>query len=216
MRIVAFTPIRLNSKRLPQKSILILHGKPLVNYAIDVVDKFNFENFIYCSDEDIMKHVDSTHVKFLKRDPKLDDDDVLGKEIYDEFIKQIDADVYILYHVTSPLLTFGYYVLGLDAILNRNFDSAFSVKKTKTFTWMNNDPLNFDLNNIPKTQSITPLYLCTSGFFMFTKEVWIKLHRRIGNKSFMVEVDDIAAIDIDEKSSFKLCEIILKEREIKN
>ena len=49
-----------------------------------------------------------------------------------------------------------------------------------------------------------PIWLETSAFFMFEKEIFTKHNRRIGFNPYIQEVSDIEAIDIDEKKDYEM------------
>ncbi len=223
MKVVALIPIKLNSQRLPHKNILDLSGKPLCTYMTENLLKVKKidEVYVYCSDEEIMDYMPQG-VRFLKRDTYLDGDLVKGQEIYERFIKEVDADVYVLAHVTAPFIKSESISNALDKVLDEDYDSAMSVKKIKTFVWYKGKTLNYSLEDIPRTQDIEPIYYETSAFFIFKKEVFTKLNRRrIGNKPYFQEIDDVEAIDIDYPEDFKFAQTIMnsikneKEEEIK-
>lgn len=222
MKVVAFIPIKLHSERLPHKNILDLGGKPLCYYMpssllnVKGID----EVYVYCSDESIKKYLPSG-IKFLKRDSYYDDNLVKGQEIYESFINKVDADIYILAHATAPFIKTESFQSALDNLLSGDYDSALSVKKIQTFTWYQGKPLNYDLNDIPRTQDIEPIFYETSAFFMFKKEVFTEMgKRRVGEKPYFQEIDDIEAVDIDYPEDFKFAQVIVsnlnkKEEEIK-
>lgn len=222
MKVVAFIPIKLHSERLPHKNILDLGGKPLCYYMTDSLLKVKGidEVYVYCSDESVKKYLPEG-IKFLKRDKYLDGNLVKGQEIYESFINQVDADVYVLAHATAPFIKTESFQNALDNVLNGDYDSALSVKKIKTFIWYKGKTLNYDLKDIPRTQDIEPIYYETSAFFMFKKEVFTEMgKRRIGNKPYFQEIDDIEAVDIDYPDDFKFAQTIIKninnnEEEIK-
>ncbi len=223
MKVVALIPIKLNSQRLPHKNILDLSGKPLCTYMTENLLKVKKidEIYVYCSDEEIMNYMPNG-VKFLKRNEYLDGDLVKGQEIYESFIKEVDADVYILAHVTAPFIKSESISNALDKVLDENYDSAMSVRKIKTFVWYKGETLNYKLEDIPRTQDIEPIYYETSAFFIFKKEVFTEMNkRRIGNKPYFQEIDDVEAIDIDYLEDFKFAQTIMnslknkKEEEIK-
>ena len=212
MKVVALVPIKLNSQRLPHKNILDLGGKPLCYYMTENLININKidTTYVYCSDE-VIKNYMPEGINFLKRDQYLDGDLVKGQEIYERFINQIDADIYVLAHVTAPFIRKETIENALDKVISGEYDSALSVKKVKTFTWYKGKTLNYDLQNIPRTQDIEPIYYETSGFFIFKKEVFTKMgKRRIGNKPYFQEVDDIEAVDIDYPEDFKFAQAIIK------
>lgn len=211
MKIVAFVPIRLNSKRVIGKNLKLLGKKPLMCYILDTLVSVDLidEVYVYCSQEEIIQYLPAG-VKFLKRPEYLDRDETLGKEIYEEFINTVDADVYVLAHTTSPFMKKGTVENALKHIVDGGYDSAFSSEKIQTFTWFNGKPLNYDLKEIPRTQTIEPVYVETSAFFMFKRDVW-KLHKqRIGFNPYFALVDKIEGLDIDWPEDFEFAEKILK------
>lgn len=210
MKTVAFVPIRLNSKRVIGKNLKMLGGKPLMCYILETLASVKTidEVYVYCSNEDVIQYL-PVDVKFLKRPDFLDRDETLGKEIYGEFVKTIDADIYILAHTTSPFMKQETVEKALDKIINGNYDSAFSCEKIQTFTWYKNKPLNYELNDIPRTQTIEPIYVETSAFFMFKKEIWTEHGQRIGFNPYFALVDKIEGVDIDWPEDFEFAEKII-------
>lgn len=211
MKTVAFVPIRLNSKRVAGKNLKMLGDKPLLRYILDVLVEVKRidEVYIYCSDEDIISYLPEG-VRFLKRPKSLDGDETLGKDIYEEFTNTIDADVYILAHSTSPFIKVETIENALNKILDEDYDSAFSAEKIQTFVWYKGKTLNYDLKEIPRTQTIDPIYVETSAFFIFKRDVW-KVHKqRIGFKPYIAVVDKIEGVDIDWPEDFQFAETILQ------
>lgn len=59
MKVVAFVPIRLNSKRVVGKNLKILGDKPLMCYILETLSGINKidEVFVYCSQESIQEYL---------------------------------------------------------------------------------------------------------------------------------------------------------------
>lgn len=211
MKIVALIPIKLNSERVPHKNLLPIGSKPLCYHlpntllSVDGID----EIYVYCSDEKVVNYIPN-EVIFLKRDKKLDDNMTKGKDIYDSFINEVDADIYILAHTTSPFTKKETIQDALNKVIYEGYDSAFTAQRIQTFSWYNGKPINYDLDNIPRTQDIEPIFVETSAFFIFKKELWVKYGRRIGFNPFIKEVDQIEAIEIDTKEQYDFANIIAK------
>ena len=211
MKTVAFVPIRLNSKRVAGKNLKMLGDKPLLRYILDTLVKVERidEVYVYCSSEEIVSYLPEG-VRLLKRPEFLDRDETLGKEIYEEFTKTVDADVYILAHTTSPFMKVETVENALSKILDEGYDSAFSAERVQTFVWYQGKTLNYDLKEIPRTQTIEPVFVETSAFFMFKRDIW-KIHKqRIGFKPYIAEVDKIEGVDIDWPEDFAFAEKILE------
>lgn len=213
MKVVAFVPIRLNSKRVVGKNLKMLGDKPLLQYILDTLASTSSvdEVYVYCSQEEI-KPMLPAGVKFLKRDEWLDRDETLGQEIYDAFTKEVDADVYLLAHTTSPFIKAETIENAVKQVTEGGHDSAFSAQKVQTFAWYKGATLNYNLKEIPRTQTIEPVYFETSAFYIFRKEVWTVAHQRIGEKPYMAIVDPIEGIDIDNPEDFEFAERVLPEK----
>jgi CMP-N-acetylneuraminic acid synthetase len=203
-RVVAFVPIKLNSQRLPNKNILPLADHPLCWYILDTLLKTKGidEVYVYCSNEKVRDYIPDK-VKFLKRDKQLDGDLVKGFDIYDAFIREVNADIYILAHTTSPFIKPETVESALDKMIDGDYDSAFSAQRIQTFAWYNGKPINYDLNDVPRTQDMDPIFVETSAFFMFEKEIFTEHRRRIGFNPYIQEVDSVEAVDIDTKEDYE-------------
>ncbi len=215
MKTVAFVPIRLNSQRVSGKNLRQLGGEPLMCHilrtltCVEAID----EVYVYCSDETI-REILPEGVLFLQRPTALDSDATLGREIYDSFVAAVAADYYVLAHATSPFIGADTVGNALGKVLSGEYDSSFSAEKIQTFAWFEGRPLNYELDNIPRTQTIEPVYIETSAFFIFPRELWTGRHRRIGDRPYMAVVDRVEGLDIDYPEDFTMAEIISASRNL--
>lgn len=210
MKVIAIVPMKLNNRRLPQKNIKsFTNGKPLCYYilstllAVEEID----EVYVYCSNPDIQKFIPKG-VKYLCRSESLDQDTTSMTEVLTCFTKEILADIYVMTHTTAPFITKESIKKGLNAVKSGEFDSAFAAKKLQDFLWRDGVPFNYNLANIPRTQDLSVFYEETSGFYIYKRDVMEKLHRRIGEKPFIVEIGEIEAVDIDEPEDFMIADAI--------
>lgn len=210
MKLVAFVPIKFNSSRLKNKNFLKLGDKLLCEYIFETLNKIKDINeiYVFCSNPEIKKYIPK-NILYLERSKSLDQDQITGMDIYQEFISKVKSDVYILAHVTSPFISDKSIQLGIDAVKNNNYDSSFSVKEEKTFAWYHNMPLNYELNFIPRTQLLDSLFLETSAFYIFKDHV-IKSKRRIGKKFKMIVTQFPEYVDIDTQEDYNLALNIIK------
>ena len=179
MKTIALIPIKLNSQRLPHKNILPIAGHPLCWHLCNTLSQVKGldEVYVYCSDPSVQQYIPKV-TKFLQRPEWLDGDLVKGFDIYREFIKTVDSDVYVLAHTTSPFIKASSCQTALNHILSGENDSAFSAKRIQTFAWYHGKPINYDLNDVPRTQDMEPIWVETSAFFMFRKEIFTVYNRR--------------------------------------
>lgn len=210
MKVIALVPIKLNSQRLPHKNILQIGGHPLCWHICNTLINVELINdvYVYCSDSSVKKYIPDT-VKYLKRDITLDSDQTKGFDIYDAFIKEVDADIYVLAHTTSPFIKKESISNALVHVVTGENDSAFSAEKVQTFAWYKGKPINYDLSDVPRTQDMEPIWVETSAFYIFQRNLYIHNRRRIGFNPYIQEVSGLEAIDIDEPKDFELaCKLI--------
>jgi CMP-N-acetylneuraminic acid synthetase len=210
MKKVAFVPIRLNSQRVVGKNLRMLGEQPLMCHLLStLVEVGNIDEvYVYCSNPAIKEYLPAG-VKFLQRDESLDSNTTLGEQIYDAFTREVDADIYILAHATSPFIRTSTIEDAVARVESGEYDSAFSAERVQTFAWYEGRPLNYSLEKIPRTQDLEAVYVETSAFFIFRKEVWQQKHLRIGERAYTAVTDRIESMDIDNPDDFLLAEAIV-------
>lgn len=210
MKTVAFVPIRLNSSRVAGKNLRQLGGRPLMTYILQtLLQVHNIDaTYVYCSDTSIAPLLPAG-VTLLQRDTSLDSDTTLGEQIYDAFTREVQADIYVLAHATSPFIRPATIEEAVARVQSGECDSAFSAERIQTFAWYGGQPLNYSLTHVPRTQELEPVYAETSAFFVFGRDVWCKHHRRIGEHPYVAVTDRIESTDIDNPDDFTLAEAIV-------
>lgn len=210
MKIVAIMPIKLINERCPGKNTRMLGAKPLLQYELDCLKETRLCDSInvYCSDLAVAPFLPE-NVNFVQRPEFLDLPTSNFTQIFENFAKKFDADIYVYAHATAPFITVETMKQCIEAVKSGEYDSAFCAIKLQDYLWKNDEPLNFDAMNIPRTQDLDPIYQETSGVYVFTKEVFDVYRRRIGMKPFIKEVSFKEAVDIDHPEDFELAEALV-------
>lgn len=213
MKTVAFIPIKLNNERMPGKNTKPFSDGTLLMHFVQknlialkskgIID----EVYCYCSNDEVLPFL-LDGVTFLKRSEELDKKETKGTQIYEAFIKDITADVYVLAHATSPFVSELHIEKCIKAVQSEEFDSAFCAKKIQNFLWKNNLPLNFELNNPLRTQDMEPIFMELSTPYVFSYKTFMKYHSRSGTKPYICEASEIEAIDIDYPEDFVLADMV--------
>ncbi len=213
MKIVAVMPLKLNNERLPGKNTKLLGDKPLLQYELDSLRdcKEIDDIYVYCSDNSVTKYLGES-IHFLPRPEHLDLPSSNFSQIFESFMSSIDADIYVYAHATAPFVTQQTIHELISSVTSGKHDSAFCATKIQDYLWQDGQPLNFNAANIPRSQDIKPIFRETSGVYVFTKDVFLKLHRRIGLKPFVKEVSYREAVDINTPDDFALAECLLREK----
>ena len=208
-RIVSFIPIKLNNQRLPGKNLMYLSGKPLCSYIFNTIKNIDVitEKYVYCSDEKIKEYMPEG-LRFLRRDRYLDGFQIKGLEIIEQFVRDVDADIYVLTHVTQPFTKGSSIEKAIEKVLYEGYDSAFSCSCIQDYCWYKGTPFNYNMQDIVPTQDLEPIYMETGAFFIFRKEVFTELHQRIGNNPYMSVIDRLEAVDIDTREDFEFAQVV--------
>ena len=206
---VAVIPIKLHNQRLPGKNIRPLGDKVLCQYLFNTVNcvKNIDEVYVFCSDESICQYIPNG-INFLKRSKELDEDTIKSKDILQSFIDKVNADIYVLMHVTQPFITASTITEVVKKVRDENYDSAFAARQIKEFVWYNGMPINYSLTNV-RTQELQPVYI-EGELFAFEKKVFTEEGRRIGNKPWIQSVGWKESICIDDIEDFEMAEAVIE------
>ena len=213
MKTTVFMPIKLNNERTPGKNLKKFDdGTPLLQVplktALEAKKEGNVDRIVvFCSSEEIVKYLPEG-VEWIQRPTSLDTQSTKSGDIIRAFVENIPSDVYVMYHATSPFISKEHLVECINAVKSGKYDSAFAAKKLQNFMWFRNKPLNFTLDNAPRTQDMEPYFCELSSPYVFTKEVVDNYHGRTGENPYICEASEIEAIDIDYPEDFNLANAV--------
>ena len=134
MRIIAIIPARGGSKRLINKNVYPLKGKPLISYTIEACKKSSYIDEIYVSSDsvEILKIAIECGVKGVERDKKFADDKTPKIVAVREALKQdkiiVDGipDIIIIPQANSPQITAEVMDKGFELLINHNLWEVMS------------------------------------------------------------------------------------------
>lgn len=210
MRVVAFVPIKLNNERAPGKNTKRFDdGVSLItNFLRTLVQVQEIDElYVFCSREEIKDYI-IPGVRFLKRPEYLDTKEATPQDIIRTFMSMVDADIYMVCHCTSPFVKAEHFSDCIYKVSNEGFDSAFTAERVQRLMWYNGQPLNFDAAHVPRTQDLPVYYNEVSAAYVFKKETFTTLHRRIGLNPYICEVSGVECIDIDYPEDFEIANAI--------
>lgn len=209
-KVVAFVPLKLNNERLPGKNTKkFSDGKPLVECILSTLKKVNNidEIYVYCSDARIQDYLPEG-VNYLTRSPQLDLSSTKINEVLSAFASDRPADIYVLAHATAPFIKAESIETGVQKVLSGEHDSALTVHKMQEFMWRDGKPMNYELSAIPRTQDLDPIFVETTGLYIYTEQLINQRNARIGDSPYLVEVSKIESIDINEPVDFEIANAV--------
>jgi CMP-N-acetylneuraminic acid synthetase len=210
MKTVAMIPIKLNNERVPGKNIKKFEdGTPLMSLiqkACLGAKKID-EVYVYCSNPNVKDYLEEG-VKYLQRPDFLDTNKVNCNDIIREFMKEVDADIYVVSHATGPFTQSKSIDACVEAVASGDYDSAFLARRLQEFLWCNGTAMNFDIQHFPRTQDLDPIYSEAPGAYVFSKDTFKKYDRRVGMHPYIHEISEIESRDIDYPEDFDIANAI--------
>lgn len=214
MKTVAFIPIKMNNERTPGKNTKrFYNGKCILEIIQETLMKVKglVEVYVFCSNDAIKEYI-IDGVKFLKRPEFLDTKTATPNDIINEFMKLVDADIYMVSHATSPFVSVEHFEECINAVVSGEYDSSFTAEKIQKLLWTNdNTPFNFDPENVPRTQDLEPIFDEVSAAYVFAKKTFLKYNRRIGINPHLTIVSGVECVDIDYPEDLQIAEAVYKE-----
>jgi len=201
-------PARSGSKRLPNKNIKNLCGKPLIAWTIEAAKNSNFVKEIYVStdSEEIaeisLKYgalVPRLRSKLLSTEFSTSVDTALDFSEY--FHNNSDAGEMLLLQPTSPLRFSSHIDNFMQMVNNKNSYQCVAVRNVTKFFLLANKI--FEKNN----EIFVP-----NGSMYYTKIELLKKERKFfTNISDIFLMDDYHSIDIDTKADWDIAEACLNK-----
>ena len=206
-KIVALLPMKANSERVKGKNFKEFYGKPLFRWILDTLLSVNDIDCVVINTDArgiLAKNglVETDKIIIRDRKPEICGDMVSMNLVIEDDVRNVDADIYLMTHATSPLIEANTVQRALkefqDKSNHNEVDSLFTVDKIQTrFYRKDCSAVNHDPNNLLPTQSLEPWFEENSNLYIFTKEAFAKTNARIGAKPMMFESPKYESIDID-------------------
>jgi len=195
---IAVTPIKLNSQRLPRKNIKSLSGAPLLRWAIDTWALFA-PVYVY-GDRATKSHLPSGCYWIEEGDCPAGQD---GNDLFAKMVRRLPhTDWVAIFNVTAPFIEPATIRAAIDAVKSGQFDSAVSAIAIQGRLWGPNY-INHDPATCPRTQTQDPIYLESEAFWIIKPRLILDENRRVGHKPYFATVHGAETVDIDTPADWE-------------
>lgn len=225
MEVVSIIPARGGSKEIPNKNIILVSGKPLIEWTIEQSLRTESISSTYVStdDEKIADVAIKKGAKVIHRPKELSQDDstsesaivhalgYLNKEI------NIIPDVVVMLQATSPLRKPNDIENAVKQFIYKKADSLISGSVLEDFLiWeCTNDEwksVNWDYKNRGRRQKRTRQYVENGSIYVFKPDVILKFDNRIGEKLHFYEMEFWQNWEIDSYADLPLVEFYINSK----
>lgn len=215
MRIKGVIPVRAGSVRVKNKNIRPFAGSSLLRIKINQLQRMpQLDGVIVLSDSpDMLSLAKSLGCKTIKLDKFHASAAATANEVFYNTAKLSDTDVMVHACVTSPNLKDETLENAINFFLDNmdKYDSINSGKLVKEFLFLDDKPINHNLDEHPKSQNLPDIISRIPAFSIIKRETMMKRKSNCGKKMKLLLVDPYEAIDIDEQIDFDFAEFIYKK-----
>ena len=218
MKIVAEIPARYGSKRVKNKNLKLLNGKPMISYAIQAaLDSKKIEDIYVNSENDEIGEIAINFgVEYYKRKPELAEDHIVSDEFNYDFLMNTECELLVMINPVSPLIQGKDIDSAINFYFENNLDTLISIREEKLQAFYKNKPININPDDLlPMTQNISPIQLCCWAVCIWNKGVFINQYEAKGHAVFSGKVgffplDKIKSLKISDEIDFKMAEMYLR------
>ena len=236
MKIVAVIPARGSSKRLPNKNIMKICGKPLIAYTIEsAIESKKITKIVVSTDDEKIAEVSRNYgIQVIDRPIEYSTDLAPLEWALRHAVKYLEenegytADIIVLLQANVPIRKKGIIDKVIDKLIQTNADSVVTVYKVDQMPeWMKkivNDDKVIPLqeSSAIRMQDLPEFYLLDGAVLAIRKKVLMATENKIGTHVYLgddiraVIQDKIYSIEVDDASDLVFAEVAIKILHKKN
>ena len=227
MKNIAIIPARYGSKRIPQKNLKLLGGKPLLLYTVEQALKSQYIQQIVISTDipginELLKVLDQNRIRVHQRPASLAGDltsteEVLLGVLDQDWAKGTDYVVTLL--PTSPFRSAGTIDRCIEFFLKKQADSVLTISRSKLKIGVF-DPetkaFSLLIKNPPARMSEWPLTSWDNPAVYVTRVDVLREKKFIlGKNTFALEIDKVEGYDINDLIDWAFAESLIEKGFVK-
>ena len=209
-RILGVIPARGGSKRLPEKNVLPVFGKPLIAWTIEAARRSRLLTDFMVSTEDskIKKIAENYGAKVLVRPKELASDESTTLEVLRHIIRHEPADAVVLLQCTCPIRSKGLIDRCIRKFLASDADCLATGRTINEGKWgtYNVNPRNY----LSKTKKNG--YFHDDGNIYIFKSKIIKENRLYTDNNIKIISPREESIDINDEFDLWVAEQIFRKK----
>jgi CMP-N,N'-diacetyllegionaminic acid synthase len=218
MKILGVIPARSGSKRVTNKNIKKLNGKPLIAYTIEAALNSNLDQVTVSTDSEEIASISKDYgAEILMRSDSLSNDLAPTLPVIQDAVKKINVnfDAVMTLQPTSPLRTYLHINQAIKIFMNDiNADSLVSVVKVP-HSFIPEKLMKYDgkylvdFNQPKRSQDLNAIYARNGAAIYLTKIPKLKEYIFGGVVlPYFMEKED--SFDIDDEFDWKVIEAFIK------
>jgi N-acylneuraminate cytidylyltransferase len=220
--VTAFVPVRGGSKGVPGKNLVVVGGRPLVDWILmAALDASTVDRVVASTDDAAIEaHVARTFptVDVVRRSAATASDTATTESAMLEFVERVPGtDVILLLQATSPL-TRAPDIDRAAGLLEHGFDAVVSVVRQHRFQWIvdgdgTGAPVGFDPRRRPRRQDHEGVLVENGAIYATRAAALVASGCRVSGRVGVLEMPAETYVEIDEPADVPLVDALLRRRQ---
>lgn len=217
MNIKALIAVRSGSVRVKNKNIRPFAGSTLLEIKIEQLKRIStLDGIVVNSNDNAMLDIaQKLGCEVVKRESYYASNEVSMSEVYRNMAENCDCDTIAYINVTNPLLKDETIIEAIEKykemITDGIYDSLNSAHLIKEFMFKDSLPINYDLQNQPRSQDLPDIAALNFAINIISKEKMIKCKNVVATNPKIYIIDEIEATDIDNPIDFEFAEFVYEK-----
>lgn len=225
MKVIGIIPARGGSKGIPRKNVRPLAGKPLITHTIECArGSKNITRIVVSTDDPEIATVSRQYgAEVVWRPAEISGDTASSETALHHVLEHLKTaenyqpDLIVFLQCTSPLTSPEDIDGTVQALLDKDADSAFTATPFHYFLWKKDQNgeaigINHDKRVRQMRQEREAQYIETGAVYVIRTEGFLKAKHRFFGKTVMHITPPERRWEIDEPVDFRVAEVLLQEQ----
>jgi CMP-N,N'-diacetyllegionaminic acid synthase len=224
MKIICEIPVREGSKRIPNKNIIVVNGKRIVEYIIDVAVKskvfdeiwINTNSKVIIDEYNKETLIHNKKILIYKRPEKLCSDTAKSDDFNYDFATNTESDVLVMLNPVCPLLKSSSVKKAVKTFIDQNeYDTLISCSKTQMQAFVDGISINFDSSKaLGPSQENREVKILNWAITIWNTRKLIDRYVShsscvLGNKRMLFDITPLESIKLSNEDDLNLVKEIL-------
>lgn len=220
-KLVAHIPARAGSKRVKSKNLRMLHGKPMIAYAIECAKACPEIEEVYVNTDcpKLAALAEEYGVKVFLRNPDLASDTATGDDFTVDIMDRLQLDTLMMISPVCPLVTPEDVTNAIAAYkASETADALITCEETSMQVAMEGEFVNIDpVGPLKPSQENPKIQTCNWAVTIWNADAFRKNYAAFkggycGTNRILYPIDPLRSVKVSYEEDFKMVEALLTAR----
>ena len=213
-KITAVIPIRKGSQRVPDKNFKeFFEGKNLLQLKIESLKQIALidEIIVNTDSQQAIDIAKSNNISYFRREDYFASSKCTNTEHWHNIAETTETDLIMHVPCTAPFIKSKTYYDLINRFILSSHDSANTVALVKEYLWLNNNPLNYNIDKVQNSQDLPDVMKLTFGISILARKTMLERKNVVGNDPMFYVLEDEETVDIDTPLDFEFAAHLYKK-----